>query len=99
MLVVPAGAGKEHGPACLGCVTGDNLNTQQWAEELPGGHRGAARSESLASSPTNVCWLCNSCWKSKWQLEFPHFTALVVLQFSGHGEKKQNKRRAPKVHH
>lgn len=46
MPVVPAGAGKEHGPACLGCVTGDKGNTQQQAEELPGGHRGTARSES-----------------------------------------------------
>lgn len=45
MPVVPAGAGKEHGPACLGCATGDKLNTQQRAEELPGGHRGTAGRE------------------------------------------------------
>lgn len=76
---------------CLDCVTWDKLNTQQWARELPGCHRGAGRSESLASSHMNVCWLWNSCWKSKWQLEFPLFTALVSVLQSWREKAKQEK--------
>lgn len=77
--------------ACSGCATGDKWNTQQWAEELPGGHRGAARRESPASSHMNLGWLWNSCCKSKWQLEFPHFTALISALRSWREKAKQEK--------
>lgn len=75
------------------CVPGEQLSTEPWAGELPGvtgaGEPGqlsavCAGSAAPAAGPSG-------------NLDF--LISLLLFQFSARGEKKQNKRRAPKVHH